>query len=394
MGQLLGLKFLITPVYYWVELYIEPHSVPFMFIVGLCFNYTSLFTTFIMVKFDRYINSKIAVIMSFFVSFVVFVAIPMMGYVGAIRDNWKIELGLTLLFISVSGICSSVLASKLLSMISVLPSKYQLGFMFGNGIGGVFTAIMVVATYFGTTDTNTLQGATKSATLFFSIGAIMFLICCVLVIVLFRNQYFLSQSSMPKKLNLTLNDLEPNVKPSSLHILKIIKIPVISLFIMFTTVMSLYPGVSSMIKPPRTSIFFIDPVLKGFYPVLLSAVFQISNTVGRFIPRLIKVLNHESIWIAALFHLIFIPAYFLMTYPRNEPYIWTNVYPFIIVSLLAMFNGYFTSVCFVYGSNHPKLEPSEKSTATIILVFFLAGGVWFGAHLGYYFHYILTGIWF
>uniref|UniRef100_A0A7S3GAK3 Uncharacterized protein n=1 Tax=Palpitomonas bilix TaxID=652834 RepID=A0A7S3GAK3_9EUKA len=185
----------------------------------------------------------------------------------------------------------------------------------------------------------------------------------------------------------------------------VVKVPFILVFITFTITISLFPGLTSVIKPQNSTVFVGDDA--SWFPVILVAAFQVFDFIGRMITKLPILTNYvvfppserHGYAYASLFGLsrvVFVPIFIFFVHPRL---IVGDVAAIATVSAFALSNGYIGSVTMMMGPEilcraietnvgnlKTKLEgmntPALRELAGTVMGFGLMSGLTAGAICG------------
>jgi len=386
VGILLTWNSFITPVYYWLKLYPD---FPFMFIVGLVFNYPYIFAVGMTVSLGDKLSDKATCVLCYSVNIVAGLTVPLLRYINFIQDDWGMELTITLAIIGVSGVCSACLMSKVLSIVAILPPQYTGAMMSGNGVAGIIALVIYIISYV-TVDISTLQGASTSSLIFFGVGSIISGLC-VVGILLFDKLEFVkyyqkinSSDSVYKPLLDGVESRSNDDGTSRFQVLRIIWKQALNVFITFFITLSLFPGQITLISPQPLSIVPVS--LMGS---ILIGIFQVFDFIGRTLPAFVVLVNKDNLWIPTLIRLIFYPLIIILAYPSSShPLIHNDWIAFVIIAIFALTNGYLGTFAMIFGPADSELSEYQRPIAGTIMAFFLSLGILLGQHCGF----LLKGI--
>jgi len=313
-----------------------------------------------------------------------------------VLEEWRLGLCITLGAIAVSGVCSALATSKVLSIVAILPPKYTGAVMSGNGFAGIITLIIYIISYF-TVDIKTFEGANLSTLIFFSVGSTISVLCVIAVIVFdklkFVQYYKTFNNSSPNKeykplLDKTVAEQKAEEKNdfSKLGVFKVIWKQSLNVFITFFITLSLFPGQISIITPQENSIIPAD--LMGS---ILIGVFQIFDCIGRTLPSFKTILfNPRNLIIPTLIRTAFYPLIIILAFPSYKyPMLHSDGLAFLIVAIFALTNGYLGTLSMIFGPSTVELTDYEKPMAGIIMSFSLGMGILLGQHVGFLLKFLL-----
>nr|XP_002123034.1 equilibrative nucleoside transporter 1 isoform X1 [Ciona intestinalis] len=333
-------------------------------------------------------------------------------------SSWQqLFFGLTMLIVVIVNCCSAICQSSVFGMAASLPPRYTQAVMAGQGMGGVFAALAMIATLSFST------GPTSSAFAFFLTAVIVLSLTLLCYIILAKNKFYRYHRGKTFRRNstknrsqkaLVINENKPdhtraNVcvesdedKPLSHNgttvkpvppmwiIFKKIWLHCFCVFFTFFVTLACFPAITVNIKSMSTGHLWNDVY---FTPVCCFLMFNLTDWLGRSIAGYIHIPSEKSriaLLISVLIRGVF-PALFALCnmQPRNAPVIFTNdAYYIVFMVLFGLSNGHLSTLCMQYG---PKLVTSENAgTAGSMLAFSLCLGLASGAGFSFVLKMIIT----
>jgi len=297
----------------------------------------------------------------------------------------------------ISGWGDAICQMTIYGILSRFPPLYISGVMLGNAVSGVIVSMVRIFTKLSYPATT--EGLKQSSLLYFEISASCTLFCAVLVIVLHWIPYFAytykqkthSQNAILPSENVSSDEFEAMPEyhskrdPSNLEPVDIAQIsPQIpswkyylkllrharhylgAVNLDFMCSLALYPGIVSVISSPN---------LGDWLPVILFTLFQIGDFSGRlavrWAPSRIKNGGESGgaqlLVLAVIRIVIFIPSLTAVAYiGKSYPSTLIDTLSCIIVSLLAVTNGYLGTLAMMYATTSIRFEDNGRGLSDSI----------------------------
>ncbi|XP_070788565.1 equilibrative nucleoside transporter 1 [Pituophis catenifer annectens] len=344
----------------------------------------------------RIISSLIAIFLVFMVT-VILVKVEMEPLTFFIITMVKI------VFINSFG---AILQGSLFGLAGLLPASYTAPIMSGQGLAGTFAAVAMICAI------ATGSELKESAFGYFITACVVVLIAIGSYIMLPRLDFFcfysmknkreyatsVTQAEMETKVDLIKKDvvngdernhsrngdpLASTHRSSVLGIFKKIWVMAVSVCLVFTVTIGVFPAVTVAVKP---TIGKNTRWVSYFSPVACFLMFNIFDWAGRSLTAVCVWPGKESrlLPFLVIIRLIFIPLFMLCNVQprRNLPVIFAHDAWYLTFMLLfSISNGYLASLCMCFGPK--KVLSHEAETAGAIMAFFLSLGLALGAILSF-----------
>jgi len=393
-GLLTPWNVVINSFPFFLSLYEDPHTVAtFPFYISSCYSYAGVPVLFFMVFYGNKFSLRMRIVGSFLVQAAIMIALPLIS-----RFSFLIPLVLMVL----NGLCTSVLQSSLMGLISSFPPVYSQGFMFGQGIAGALSSyaqlVALATTASGNSDVFASAVAYfASAALVMAGGAVAFLWLERLPAaqVYLRNSPELKitrSSDDSESIELLSSDGTPSESSETsspdMTLSKLIRLvwpALAAIFLVFCMTFCVFPGLENAIEykgqlgGSASAIF--NGQTNGRWGVVLLAVFNTFDTVGRFLPGRIICLTRSSLLPVTLLRFAFVPLFYVCA-AGISPSIFGDIFALSLVAIFALSNGYVASLVFMLSPS--RLEGrslGDKERTGFLLSLFLNLGITIGAQI-------------
>ncbi|XP_068088757.1 equilibrative nucleoside transporter 1 [Hyperolius riggenbachi] len=284
----------------------------------------------------------------------------------------------------------ALLQGSLFGLAALFPASYTAPIMSGQGLAGTFAAFsMICALASG-------SALEDSAFGYFITACVVILLALLSYLALPKLEYYryytidnlknTANSSTLNEVELKKDLLEKGDnaaksggKQSIVHILQKIWVLALSVCLVFTVTIGIFPSVTADVK---STIAGESEWGKYFIPVACFLLFNLMDWAGRSMTAITMWPGKDSkllpIMVAARF--IFLPLFMLCNViPRNylPVYLAHDAWYICIMIFFALSNGYLASLCMCFGPK--KVDVHEAETAGAIMAFFLSLGLALGA---------------
>ena len=341
---------------------------------------------------------------------------------------------ITLIGVSLSGLCSSLNSAGLFSMAANFPFEYTGALMNGQGLAGFTISLSSLSTSWAgqridvcnnddySEDEDCKNLMNYSALAYFTIATIV-LFLNIFSFMALRNlsisKYYLNRGNnqeqaaaynalLPDDIDFT-NDMNINSTPTSLQfskvsqdihetdgrvisVLKMMWKPAIAVFLAFLVTIGIYPSVFVLVESQYKCEEGSSRIYNDLFLPFLFLIYNVFDFAGRvsaekFKPRL----NENNIVPFALLRIFFIPLVLTCNIPDSQfptklPY---DAVFFVAVIFFAFSNGYLASAAMMLGPT--LVSPKDQSTAGTIMIFALTIGLFAGGALSFLCVYISQG---
>jgi len=366
----------------------------FPFYISAFYSYSGVPVLILMVWFGNKISMRIRIVGSFVIQAGIMIAMPLLSQYSS-----KIPLALMVL----NGLCTCALQSSLMGLISSFPPVYSQGFMFGQGIAGALSSyaqiIALATTASGNSDVFT------SAVVYFSAAALVMAGGAIAYLWLERlpaAQVYLR--SAPGLLKITRNDESESIEllsedgmptdtsdissPEGLTLSKLLYLvwpALAAIFLVFCMTFCVFPGLENAIEYKNqlgsAANSILDGKSNGRWGVVLLAVFNTFDAVGRFLPGRIICLPRSSLLPITLLRFGFVPLFYICAKGISSS-IFGDVFALVLVAFFALSNGYVASLVFMLSPS--RLEgrsSSDKERVGFLLSLMLNLGITVGSQI-------------
>ena len=219
----------------------------------------------------------------------------------------------------------------------------------GNGLCGVIAAGMRLIT-------KAIKDSAEINSVYFFLASAIYLFTLIFFLIKAKKPHI-----SPKLTFIPSQDSQKNTK----KVIAAIWPQWISVFICFCITLSLFPGYMMGCKSN----------FENWTPIIITTIFCIFDWVGRSIPSFLPPFPPLKFsWIPIALRLLFYPI-FILSIQRvinvGDPW-WTFSWDVIF----ALSNGYFGTVCMIYGNGHPSLNtPEDKQFAGFLMPFAVNAGI-------------------
>ncbi|KAM9057224.1 equilibrative nucleoside transporter 4 isoform 2-T4 [Megaptera novaeangliae] len=147
----------------------------------------------------------------------------------------------------------------------------------------------------------------------------------------------------------------PSFRALLLHryvVARVIWADMLSIAVTYFITLCLFPGLESEIR---------HCILGEWLPILIMAVFNLSDFVGKILAALPVEWRGTHLLACSCLRVVFIPLFILCVYPSSTPALRHPAWPCILSLLMGISNGYFGSVPMILAAG--KVSPKQRELA-------------------------------
>uniref|UniRef100_A0A8C5K7P9 Equilibrative nucleoside transporter 4 n=1 Tax=Jaculus jaculus TaxID=51337 RepID=A0A8C5K7P9_JACJA len=153
---------------------------------------------------------------------------------------------------------------------------------------------------------------------------------------------------------------------------RVIWADMLSIAVTYFITLCLFPGLESEIR---------HCVLGEWLPILVMAVFNLSDFVGKILAALPVDWRGTHLLACSSLRVIFIPLFILCVYPSGRPALRHPAWPCIFSLLMGISNGYFGSVPMILAAG--KVSPKQRELAGNTMTVSYMSGLTLGSAVAY-----------
>ncbi|XP_045397207.1 LOW QUALITY PROTEIN: equilibrative nucleoside transporter 4 [Lemur catta] len=173
----------------------------------------------------------------------------------------------------------------------------------------------------------------------------------------------------------------PTFRALLLHryvVARVIWADMLSIAVTYFITLCLFPGLESEIR---------HCMLGEWLPILIMAVFNLSDFVGKILAALPVAWRGTHLLACSCLRVVFIPLFILCVYPSGTPALRHPAWPCVFSLLMGVSNGYFGSVPMILAAG--KVGPKQRELAGNTMTVSYMSGLTLGSAVAY-FTYSLT----
>ncbi|XP_049759405.1 equilibrative nucleoside transporter 4 isoform X1 [Loxodonta africana] len=167
----------------------------------------------------------------------------------------------------------------------------------------------------------------------------------------------------------------PTFRALLLHrymVARVIWADMLSIAVTYFITLCLFPGLESEIR---------HCVLGEWLPILIMAIFNLSDFVGKILAALPVDWRGTHLLACSCLRVIFIPLFILCVYPSGTPALRHPAWPCVFSLLMGISNGYFGSVPMILAAG--KVSPKQRELAGNIMTVSYMTGLTLGSAVAY-----------
>eukprot|EP00041_Stephanoeca_diplocostata_P029188 m.855386 g.855386 ORF g.855386 m.855386 type:complete len:539 (+) comp23509_c0_seq2:190-1806(+) len=278
---------------------------------------------------------------------------------------------ITLTCVVLSAATTSFFQGGLFGLSGMLPFKYTQALMGGQGLGGVGIAVMNILTI------SFVDNPDDAAYIFFWVAVAVLFLCNATFLILVQLPVVQFYSKAAKSRNTELSVSTTAKKSTSVgQIMYQIAPMAFSVAFVFTVTLAVFPAVAANIQSNSTGSY----ATKLFVPVFCFLGFNLGDWIGRTIagrpslrwpppekPSLMKY--------PVLCRVVLIPLFMLCNTDTSSlsptqvvPNLITpDAIPYILMLITGVSNGYWGTLCMMYGPGMVASEDSERAGSLMLL---------------------------
>ncbi|MBN3275296.1 S29A4 protein, partial [Polyodon spathula] len=146
----------------------------------------------------------------------------------------------------------------------------------------------------------------------------------------------------------------------------------LSIGVIYFITLCLFPGLESEIR---------NDTLGEWLPILIMAIFNMSDFVGKILAALPYDWNGTRLLLCSCVRVVFIPLFIMCVYPNEKPALSHPAWPCIFSLLMGISNGYFGSVPMILAAG--KVSPEQRELAGNTMTVSYMTGLMLGSAVAY-----------
>lgn len=386
-------------------------SVRFEFLFAICFWTPAMPTLLFQNKIGYRLSFHGRIVMWSLISALISLAVPvqdvLLGTNGSgTSDHPSVDLGLTLLLVTLGGIGSGVLFSSSFGLAALFPPIYTQSVMVGNGIAGIAVVLLKVVTKVALPQSPT--GIQQAAYVYFCCGGALILLSLVGYLFIKRTHFGrhhlrsvdLSASSirvfLPKAAGAEDQQLLLRggaVQRSSFAVVfRTIWLSSVTVFINFTITGSLWPGMVTLVQSSSDSSSPLSH--DAWFQTVNVVIFTLGDYLGRVlagIPLLSQQMFPPHRRKPLLFGLVCLRVGFFLFFAFciRPAWIRSDAAVFVGVFVFSTSNGFFGSLGMMHGA--VSCAAADSSLGGTVMSSSLNGGIFTGSVVAVAVLFAVTG---
>ncbi|XP_022893423.1 equilibrative nucleotide transporter 8-like [Olea europaea var. sylvestris] len=367
-GNLLPWNALITAIDYFGYLYPNKHVEK---VFSVAYMASSLCILGVLLSWDwcrKRLSFRLRMNLGFSMFVLSLMLTPIMHWIwhgNGLKMKSSMGYNLVVATVVICGLADGLIAGSLIGTAGKLPRQYMQAIFAGTASSGVLISILRIITKASLPQTP--QGLKTSANLYFLASTII-LMGCIICCNLLCNLPF-----MQRHYNLVEEDTQQLLSsPKFWEIARRIRWPAFGIFMIYTVTLSIFPGF--LAENIESNLF------KDWYPVMLIAVYNISDFVGKSLTGIYVLESIGKATWGCIGRILFYPMFSVCF--RGPEWLRTEAPVVVLTLMLGLSNGYLTSVVMILA---PKAVPQpEAEIAAIVMVVFLGLGLVAGSLVGWF----------
>ncbi|XP_016119816.1 equilibrative nucleoside transporter 4-like, partial [Sinocyclocheilus grahami] len=282
----------------------------------------------------------------------------------------------------------TVQQSSFYGYMGMLPKRYTQGVMTGESTAGVIISLSRIFTKL------LIKNERKNTIIFFTISICMVLLCFILHIVVRKTRFVQYYTGLVRQGLSHAKDHSHNGSQYQVHhdviteevrfvsfacmilhryvVARVIWTYMLSIAVTYFITLCLFPGLESEIR---------NVTLGEWLPILIMAIFNISDFVGKILAAVPYEWNGTRLLFCSCVRVVFIPLFIMCVYPAQKPTFSHPAWPCIFSLLMGVTNGYFGSVPMIHAAG--KVAPEQRELAGNIMTVSYMSGLMLGSVVAY-----------
>eukprot|EP01126_Amoeba_proteus_P002006 TRINITY_DN1062_c0_g1_i7.p1 TRINITY_DN1062_c0_g1~~TRINITY_DN1062_c0_g1_i7.p1 ORF type:complete len:280 (-),score=41.29 TRINITY_DN1062_c0_g1_i7:759-1598(-) len=247
----------------WLDTTFDPF--PFVFWMAIPFNLINIITIAFLTVYGNKYSVSGRLFASFFVEFFMVFLIPFVNY-----SPWNLggQITLSLIIVSICGVCTSTLLGTGFGVVAKLPPEYTTALMAGQGVAGLIAGLLQLIMDFAVfgQDPRSAEIVTEGL-IYFSVASLIILFCTCCTALLLRSEFYLWHQDNRESQDFHVQEVlgsefENYETVSPWGVFKKIWLDALSVFLVFFFTLSLFPGVDAILVPfDPTKVAHLNTIL-------------------------------------------------------------------------------------------------------------------------------------
>ena len=289
-----------------------------------------------------------------------FISLPLITKFAYFKGAWLLYV-----FVFINGSFNAILQASVFGLGGVLPFRFTIAIMAGNGVVGLGIGcirMICLAAFSGVKDV--VKGEWYGTIVYFSITTVLVLCGLFGLVAISRDPILMAKINVKRESNFTAS--------SYFAIWKAIMIEAIIVFMTFVITFLVFPAVAMSQTLPFTNKFKPN-VQSDWNAALLSTIFNLFDTVGRFLPIFATFFPKNKLYLLLSLRYIFVIFFACVSLFGKWASSWFMI---LNMSLFSFTNGFSSSLAMGFGpSNVPD---DSKGVAGNMMSFHLIFGIFVG----------------
>ncbi|KAB1263217.1 Equilibrative nucleoside transporter 4 [Camelus dromedarius] len=261
----------------------------------------------------------------------------------------------------------------------MLPKRYTQGVMTGESTAGVMVSLSRILTKL------LLPDERAGTLIFFLVSVGLELLCFLLHLLVRRSRFVLYHTARPRpsrpgcgagyRIHHDVGTEDVHFVTLLLHryvVARVIWADMLSIAVTYFITLCLFPGLESEIR---------HCILGEWLPILIMAVFNLSDFVGKILAALPMDWRGTHLLACSCLRVVFIPLFILCVYPSGTPALRHPAWPCVLSLLMGISNGYFGSVPMILAAG--KVSPRQRELAGNTMTVSYMTGLTLGSAVAY-----------
>eukprot|EP00051_Salpingoeca_urceolata_P028297 m.486141 g.486141 ORF g.486141 m.486141 type:complete len:486 (+) comp24195_c0_seq1:411-1868(+) len=333
-------------------------------------------------KFQHHIDLRARILVSLGIELVVFLTTTVVSKSNSIEGNTFFAINFVVVI--VCGAATAFMQGGLFGLAGSMPIKYTQALMAGQGYGGVIVALLNIVTLAAMDDGKDVDGA---AFLFYLIAVVTVALCLLSCVYLLNQplvKFYRTSSAPSPSIN---QDATPVRRSSVSDTFVQVRRLALSVGLVFAVTLSVFPNIASMVAATSGAERYRDSF---FVPIFCFLGFNVSDLCGRSLAGVVHWPSRRRarhLIYPSMFRILLIPLFlFCHLEPLNATdhmptWFHSDAFPYIFMLVLGASNGYFASLCMMYGPT--VVDPVDADRAGSLMAFSLTIGLALGSLLSF-----------